>query len=133
MKDEILTKKDSGQKKADVCREYDISSRTLSTLIKNKDKIRGNCRKAGRNTRPYKCVSVYEDVDQALKIWFTQALADDVPISGPISLGKANELAKEFGYDEGKQISKSWIDRFKCRYGIDFLIISGEAASAKKY
>ena len=38
MKDEILSKVDSGQKKANVCREYDIALSTLSKLIKNKDK-----------------------------------------------------------------------------------------------
>ena len=65
-----------------------------------------------------------EDVDGGLLTWFKQSRAQGAPISGPIVMEKAGELAKELGIDFVP--CSGWLGRFKRRHGIIFKVVSGE-------
>ena len=52
----------------------------------------------------------YEEVDNAIFTWFNQARSNNIPISGPILLEKANQYVVPL-YDEDQRISPSWINR----------------------
>ena len=115
--------------KAEICRQYGIASSTLSTFLANKEKIRENVL-SGSSSLKKKRSNNHQDVDDALHIWFTQARANDVPISGPLLIEKGEEIAKSLGLTDFK-MSHGWIDRFKARHQIKCKVVSGEAASAK--
>ena len=68
-----------------------------------------------------------EDVDAGLLTRFKQSRAQGAPISGPIVMEKAGELAQELGIDFVPWYG--WLGRFKRRHGIIFKAVSGEAAS----
>jgi hypothetical protein len=58
--------------------------------------------------------------------WFKQQRSENVPVSGPLLMARAEELAKllsdkEFVYSAG------WIDRFKLCHNISCRKVSGEA------
>lgn len=65
-------------------------------------------------------------MEDALLIWFKQARALNIPVSGPILKEKAKKLALVLGYVEF-QCSDGWLDRFKKRNGITFRAICGES------
>ena len=64
---------------------YNLPKSTLSTILKNKDKIRESFAASKIEPRR-KCIrhSSHEDLEKALLLWFRQARAMNVPISGPI-------------------------------------------------
>ena len=70
----------------------------------------------------------FADVVKALIIWFKQARSQQVPISGPILMEKAKEIAERMGLPSFSGRT-GWLDRFKSRHGIVFKNVCGESAS----
>ena len=69
----------------------------------------------------------YADMESALFIWFTNARAQNIPISEEILKTKARQFGEEMGITEFSY-SNGWLTRFKSRHGISSQIISGESA-----
>ena len=65
--------------------------------------------------------------ESALFIWFTNARAQNIPISEEILKTKARQFGEEMGITEFSY-SNGWLTRFKSRHGIFSQIISGESA-----
>ena len=125
-KRKLLDEVDKGRKKKDICDEYSIAKTTLSTIIKNRAKLEDlddivPTRKRARSTK-------HSDIDEAVMIWFKQALSSNVPVGGPLLKTKANELAKQFGINDW-EASDGWMHWFKQRHGLVFKTICGESAS----
>ena len=76
---------------AQICREFDLPSSTLYTILKGKEKIM-KAHNNGDFDRDQKKLRTadFSDVDKALIIWFKQARSQQVPISGLILMEKAN-------------------------------------------
>ena len=65
-----------------------------------------------------KCVS-FEDVDDALIIWFRQMSAQpNIRLDGEMLLLRACKFSADLGYDDAETLPMHWIDRFKVRWGI---------------
>lgn len=108
------------KKKADIAREWGLRPSTLSTIMKNKDRILTQYRSqryaAGRRRMR---TAAYPDVEEALLTWFRYARAANIPITGPILQGMGVTLAQELGHPEFS-CSVGWLDRFKARHGLTF-------------
>ena len=96
------------KKKKDVASEYGIAPSTLSTILKDKEKLRpsavvGNFKKKRHRdlTRP--------EIDTALFQWFTATRAQSIPISGEILKAKAEELSKESDESDSWICSSGWL------------------------
>ena len=70
--------------------------------------------------------SVYEDVEEALLMWFKDIHGRNVPVSGELLQMKASELPSELGHDNFS-CSNGWLSRFKTRHGISQKRICGES------
>lgn len=73
------------------------------------------------------CKSMYEDIEAALFIWFLNACAKGVPVSGLILVEQAR--ASTFVLKHDFTPGTSWLQRLKDRHGITCKSIAGEAAS----
>ena len=69
---------------------------------------------------------VYEDLEITIHEWFKQHRALNLPINGPIVLKKAEYFATLHGYKDFKP-SNGWLDRWKKRFGLSFVIMNGES------
>ena len=118
---------ENGEKKTDVAQRLGIPLSTLSTWIKNKEKIMAtsDCNNPDRKRQR---ASNFADVEEALLDWFKQARTNLIPVSGPILLAQAQKFADAFGHQDFK-CSNGWLDRFKNRNGIAFKCIAGESGS----
>lgn len=80
------------KKKKDIAEEFGISPTTLSTILKNKDKIEeassSNVRCKFQKAR----LCEYPDVDEAMIKWTTVARHKNIPLSGPINREKVKEF-----------------------------------------
>jgi len=115
------------KKKAQIARDLGIPANTLSTWIKSKDKIKDAFESSsfGPKTKRMRTAK-YQQLEEALDIWFKESRALDVNISGPIIRNKAEKLAKQMGHPDF-QCSSGWLDRFKTRHAYSFRTIVGEA------
>lgn len=108
------------KKKADIAREWGLRPSTLSTIMKNKEKILTQFKSqryaVGRRRMR---TAAYPDVEEALLTWFRYARAAGIPITGPVLQGMGVTLAQELGHSEFS-CSVGWLDRFKARHGLSF-------------
>lgn len=118
MKVKLLELVDKGDKlKNEICKAYRIPNSTLSTIIKNRERITSAFEQ--RQFEPGRKrlrKSKYDDLDKALLAWFKEARAQHATISGPVLMAKADELSNELGIDFKANVG--WLDRFKARNGI---------------
>lgn len=123
----ILEAVDRGDKtKTEVCKEFGIPNSTLSTILKNREKIKlayEGCLFEPERKRLR--LAKHDNLDSALLLWFKQARSQNIPISGPILGEKAELLANDMGIEF--KSNPGWIERFKSRNGIVFKCISGES------
>ncbi|XP_041067436.1 major centromere autoantigen B-like [Carcharodon carcharias] len=99
-----------------VAQKFNIPPATLSTFLKNKERIAADHQQNFSSRRKRMRTSACPNVESALLGWFKQVRAAHRPTpSDLILLEKANKLAKEFGIDS---VSASWISRFKSRHAI---------------
>lgn len=124
----ILAVEDGSKKKSQIAKDLGVPPNTLSTWLKNAAGIKKSfeSQEWGPQTKKMK-KSQFEDVEEALDVWFRQARTLSIPINGPLLLAKAQELAEKFGYKE--EISMGFVNGFKSRRGITFRTIQGEAKS----
>ena len=122
----VLQEVDKNRKKKDICEEFGIAKSTLSTFINYREKLQDLNDVAP--TRKRARTALHSDVDEAVLIWFKQALAMNVPINGPLSKSKANALAEELGINDW-EASDGWLQRFKHRHGMVFKNVCGESAT----
>ena len=97
-----LKELENGQKRKVLAEKYGIRENSISDWVKKKDEIysryeSGECSsKQKYGNRSYK----YDKADKALFTWFNQQRTNNVPLSGPLCVEKANQFAKHlYGAD----------------------------------
>ncbi|KAF2879541.1 hypothetical protein ILUMI_26625 [Ignelater luminosus] len=105
----IIKKLESGESNANLAIKYDLSASTISTIWKNRDKIK---RAIDNNLLKQKKVrlSSHRDVEEALLEWFKDRKRLGIPVNGPVLLAKANDFARSMG-KVNYRCTKSWIGR----------------------
>ena len=117
---------DSGTKKSVVARNLGIPLYTLSTWLKNREKIEEAVRQnliSGQRKRMR--TGTFGDIEEALMKWFRNARKNNLPFNGPLLLSKAKQLADRLEIENFRG-SVGWLNRFKVRHGLLFRQISGE-------
>lgn len=113
-----VTREIENGRKADMCHAFGLVNYTVQTIWKNRTKIVGAFELNGsRIKRLQKPEQI--NVDEALLKWFKQLRSNNIPISGPLLMVKAEEF----------MCTSSQTDRFKLRHNITFRKVSGEAKS----
>ena len=131
VKYEALKKIERGVPKKDVAAEYNIPRNTISTWLKNKEKI-VKAFEGGNNRSSQKLKSSnYDNLDQAVYMWFVKTRDEGIPVNGPVLKEKAIQYSKELGMENFKA-SNGWFERWKSRHEITFKTVSGEAKSCTK-
>ena len=121
---------------AQICRDFEIVSSTLYTILKDKDKIL-NAHASGNFTGERKKIRLpnFFQVDEALLLFFLlffkQATAQGTPIGGPQLIEKGKEIAEGLGL-ASFSMSQGWLDRWKARHGIAMKVKCGESLSVDK-
>uniref|UniRef100_A0A8C4XF96 Tigger transposable element-derived protein 4 n=1 Tax=Erpetoichthys calabaricus TaxID=27687 RepID=A0A8C4XF96_ERPCA len=115
------------KKKVEIAKQFGIPTSTLSTFLKEKEKILKlySEKSCGHQKRMRECE--YPVTEQCILKWFVQARDRNIPIDGKLLQAKAEEFAKELGHSEFK-VSNGWLDKFKKRHGIVFNRLCGESA-----
>lgn len=128
---EVIKALESGQKKSEVAKQFNLVYSTVNTIWCARAKIETACEKnQNRQTKKLRKPS-HEDLDEALLKWFIQQRSFNIPVSGPILKIKADQLAGMLRI-ENYDCSHGWIERFKKRHNINFGKVCGEARDVNR-
>lgn len=124
-KAKIIWKLESGVSNASLCKEFAISHSTISTIWKNRDKIKKTFENDSFNVKKIRN-SQHQDIDDCLLQWFKSQRVLNISINGPILQSKAQEFARILG--KRFQPDASWVQRFRKRHDIVFSKSCGESS-----
>lgn len=130
---EILKEFDrsAGLTKVELAKKLDIPVSTLKTIVYDRKKIED--RAAACGSFASKKLRVQEgkfpEVEDILITFLTQCRASNIPVSGPLLMEKAQEIAVKLNV-KGACFSTGWLHKFKMRHGISSQVISGESKDA---
>ncbi|XP_041456697.1 tigger transposable element-derived protein 4-like isoform X2 [Lytechinus variegatus] len=118
---EILGAVERGERKTDVAREYNLPSSTLSSILKNKEKIKEHfdSAKIGPSRKRIRLTDL-EDLEEAVVRWVNDRRSKNFKCTGPLIRKKALLLAIKQGRHDFVA-STGWLTRFKERNSIKLL------------
>ncbi|XP_054060076.1 tigger transposable element-derived protein 4 [Rissa tridactyla] len=126
---DIISAVESGKKKAEIAAKYGIKKNSLSSIMKNKEKVLEAFESLRFDPKRKRLrTAFYTDLEEALVKWYRMAQCLNVPVNGPMLRLKANDFAQKLGHSDFK-CSNGWLDRFKSRYGLVFRAQPIEAAA----
>ncbi|KAK9722522.1 Tc5 transposase DNA-binding domain [Popillia japonica] len=122
----ILEEVDKKQiSKTKIAEKFKIPKSTLSTIIKNKNKI-DNAIASGKQVFNKRLKGArYPELETQLIEWFTEMRLKAIPLNGPTIQQKAKSIAAKLKITEC-DFSSGWLYRFQKRHGISAHVISGE-------
>ncbi|GFT14842.1 tigger transposable element-derived protein 4 [Trichonephila clavipes] len=123
-KKKVIESVEEGERKVDVAKAFEIPLSSLSTILKNKEKIF-----SASSSRVRKRVSKgnFPCLEQCLVSWMRQCRGQNIPMGGSLLKEKAKAFAKELGIEFSA--SEGWLTNFKKRNGIVFKKMCGESLS----
>ena len=83
--------------KTEICKKHSIPKSTLYTILKDREKLQ-KAREDSKFLLTIKKMKLCsnEELEEAVFLWFRQARAKNVSLSGPVIIGKATEIAVTF-------------------------------------
>lgn len=128
---------DAGESAKKIAGELGVGKSTVGDWKKNRHEIEKWCAAqasgSGIKVRKTMLTGKHREVEEALFLWHQHLRGKGLPVSGPMLQEKALKFKTEIeGADIEFTASDGWLDRWKKRFGVRQLIISGEALSAKK-
>ncbi|GFU90643.1 uncharacterized protein TNCV_2092401 [Trichonephila clavipes] len=121
-KQKVTESVEEGERKVDVAKAFEIALNSLSTLLKNKEKIF-----SASSSKSEKRVSKgnFPRLEQCLVSWMRQCRGQNIPMGGSLLKEKAKAFAKELGIQFSA--SEGWLTNFKKRNGIVFKKMCGSS------
>uniref|UniRef100_A0A1B6M632 HTH CENPB-type domain-containing protein n=1 Tax=Graphocephala atropunctata TaxID=36148 RepID=A0A1B6M632_9HEMI len=125
---------DMGESAKKIAAEMGVGTSTVSDWKKSRKAIENWCltqpSSSGITSSKMMKKGTLDKVNEALYLWFTKCRAKGVPMSGPILQEKAIQFNKEMDNDSEFKASEGWLEKWKKRYGVRKLEITGEKLSA---
>ncbi|NWR58009.1 TIGD4 protein, partial [Bucorvus abyssinicus] len=126
---DIINAVESGKKKADIAAKYGIKKNSVSSIMKNKEKVLEAFESLQFDPKRKRLrTAFYTDLEEALIKWYRIAQCLNMPVNAPMLRLKANDFARKLGHTDFK-CSNGWLDRFKSRYSLVFRAHPVEAAA----
>ncbi|GFW03156.1 tigger transposable element-derived protein 4 [Trichonephila clavipes] len=119
--DYVIESVEEGERKVDVAKAFEIPLSSLSTILKNKEKI------FSASVRKRISKGNFPRLEQCLVSWMRQCRGQNIPMGGSLLKEKVKAFAKELGIEFSA--SEEWLTNFKKRNGIVFKKMCGESSS----
>lgn len=119
---------------AEVAKKYNKNESSIREIYKHKKNIRESIATAPVSAKVTATVrnKVLVKTETALNVWIEDMTKRRVPIDGNVLQQKALSLYEEFSEEPNTSFiaSRGWLNRFKHRFNLKNIKITGEAASA---
>nr|XP_060616130.1 tigger transposable element-derived protein 1-like isoform X1 [Anolis sagrei ordinatus]XP_060616131.1 tigger transposable element-derived protein 1-like isoform X1 [Anolis sagrei ordinatus]XP_060616133.1 tigger transposable element-derived protein 1-like isoform X1 [Anolis sagrei ordinatus]XP_060616134.1 tigger transposable element-derived protein 1-like isoform X1 [Anolis sagrei ordinatus] len=142
IKHEIIEKHERGVRVVDLARQYDRSTSTICSILKQKESIKAITPAKGIKIISKLRTSAHEEMEKLLLLWLTEKqLAGDTMTESIVCkkaraiygdlVRQAPERLMDEASEESFKASRGWFDNFKKRTGIHSVVRHGEAADVK--
>uniref|UniRef100_A0A914VX02 HTH CENPB-type domain-containing protein n=1 Tax=Plectus sambesii TaxID=2011161 RepID=A0A914VX02_9BILA len=111
--------------------EYGCDLSTIARVVQQELKIGNIVLENGNTSRKRLRKGNYEELDQAVNIWFWQMRAKDAIISGPMIQEEAKKFAEKLDIPDFEP-SNSWLWWWKMKENITYHKIQGEKGTANQ-
>ncbi|XP_013014048.1 zinc finger and SCAN domain-containing protein 29 isoform X3 [Cavia porcellus] len=140
LKKKIVEKHEHGIRVTDLALEYKMAKSTISTILKNKDAIKGADVAKGVTTLTKQRTQVLEEVEKLLLVWLSEKQLTGDRVSEAMICEKARKLYSDLLQENPSasatsnefKASRGWFDKFRKRSGIHSVMRHGEASSSAK-
>lgn len=120
----ILQELESGElSQAELTKKHGISTSTLSTFKKSKEKIFQASAGVKRERKPD-----LSEINAAVSLWFAEQRNNKINLDGSLIRGKDEEFAKMMGHKDFKA-SSGWFSNWKKRNDVVFKAETGESGA----
>ena len=111
--------------------QFNCGRTQISSILQNKKSIlelyESNASSSSICMRKRARFSEFSEINETLHKWYLLACSKNIYPSGPQLCEKAREIAQRL-HIEGFKASNGWIDKWKRRYNVRYVKISGESA-----
>lgn len=130
-KNVILKRLDKGDHLTNLANEYGVGRATIHDIRKNRDKIKSFCENNDnvKSVRKTLKKGEFPQVEDSLYAWFIQERNRHTPITGEILKEKAKIFYERIMGNDDFKASEGWLEKFKKRFGIRLLSMTGEKLS----
>ena len=129
---DVLERLGNKESHTSIASAFGVNQSQISRIQKNKEKIIEEWQRNINPDRKRKRAGKSEDVEEALLRWFSQARSHQLPVSGPLLIQKADQLAHGLGMTDFKA-TNGWLERWKTRNAIQFKKQHGEKQDADDF
>ncbi|XP_059549399.1 tigger transposable element-derived protein 1 isoform X1 [Myotis daubentonii] len=141
LKKEIIAKHDQGVRVIDLAKQYERSTSTICTILKQKESIQATTPAKGIKIISKQRTSTHENMEKLLMVWLTEKQLAGETVTKAVICEKARAIYADLlqqtpgtSMDEASgepfKASRGWFENFKKRTGIHSVVRHGEAASA---
>lgn len=116
-------------KRNELAEKYKCDYSTIVRIVQQEHKIRSVALENGNTSRKRFRKGNYEELDQAVAIWFRQMRAKNAIISSPMIMEEAKKFAVKLEIPDFEP-SNGWLGRWKAKENISFQKFHGEKAAA---
>lgn len=115
-----------------LCVKYGLAKSTISTILKSKENLLKNAEMTNYGSKNRKSIKdgEFPRMETKLFLWFQKQRRRHIQVTGSILQHKAKEFHKRY-YSGNFNASHGWLTRFKKRYGVRLLKLSGEKLSSR--
>src|SRR6266480_2128698 len=110
--------------------ELNISRSAVNKIWKNREKWLATLSNLQTSHTFRQRLVLFPEVDKALQIWTSQAVAAGLPLTDMILQQKGLEFSRMLNIEDQLKCANGWVYRFKQRNGLQKVNFSGEANSA---
>ncbi|XP_010623133.1 zinc finger and SCAN domain-containing protein 29 isoform X3 [Fukomys damarensis] len=140
LKKEIVEKHEHGIRVTDLASEYKMAKSTISTILKNKDAIKGADVAKGVTVLTKQRTQALEEVEKLLLVWLNEKQLAGDRVSEAMICEKARKLHSDLLQENPSisatsnefKASRGWFDKFRKRSGIHSMLRHGDASSSDK-
>jgi hypothetical protein len=108
---------------------YGISMATITRIVQQEAKIRSIALENGNTARKRLRKGNYDELDQAVSVWFHQMRAKNAVISGLMIQEEAKKFAQKMDLPDFEP-SNGWLGRWKAKENVTFHKLQGEKGAA---
>ena len=129
---DVLNRLENKESQASVAKHFGVHPSQISRIQKQRSELLQSWQNNSNPDRKRKRTGKAEDVEEALLRWFSHARTRQLPVSGPLLMEKAAQLAEGLGITDFKA-SVGWLERWKERHNIKFKKQHGEKQDADDF
>lgn len=127
----IIESEKSGLSARKLAENLGIGKTQVSAIIKNKEELLKLYEEGASESQKRKFPNTKgQAVDQVVFNWFSEAMCNNMPISGPIIKQKALEVAQKLEFANFKA-SNGWLGRFCQRHSISLKSLTGDSTEGE--